>query len=76
MTIKIKIDRDECIMCASCEDVCPDIFILDEDDGLAAIVEKYRKEDLATGEVPDNLEDCAIEGAESCPVEIIHVENE
>jgi ferredoxin len=73
--LKIKIDRDECIQCASCWSVCPDIFEEAPDDGFSQIVETYRIDtDSALGIAPEDLRNCATEAAESCPVEIIHLQ--
>ncbi len=69
----ITIDRDECISCGACWSTCPEIYE-ESDDGLTQIVSEYQVDgDQAEGEVPEDLEDCAVDGADSCPVEIIHV---
>lgn len=73
--IKITIDRDDCIICGACWSECPEVFEAGPDDGLSQIVETYQVDcDPAVGEVPATLEECATNGAEVCPVEIIHVE--
>jgi len=71
--MKVKIDQDGCIGCGSCANVCPDVFVLD-DDGVACVVEQYRKGGPDSGEVPDSLGSCATEAASSCPVQVISVE--
>ena len=58
---KVWVDKEACIACGVCEDLCPEIFKLDDE------TVKVIKEN------PDNL-DCAKEAAESCPTEAIHVE--
>jgi ferredoxin len=73
--IRIRIDREECILCGSCYEACPEVFEESPDDGLSQVVEKYRiDDDPAQGEVPKDLQDCVTEAADVCPVEIIHVE--
>jgi ferredoxin len=73
--IRIRIDREECILCGSCYEACPEVFEESLDDELSQIVEKYRADgDTAQGQVPEELEDCVQEAADNCPVEIIHVE--
>ncbi len=73
--VSVKIDRDECISCGACWSTCPEVYEEDEDDGLSNIVEEYRvDDDPGEGQIPDDLEDCAVDGADSCPVEIIHVD--
>ena len=60
--MKLELDRDGCIGCGVCADVCPDVFRL-ADDGLSEIVAS-----------PDGNEDAVKEAADSCPVEVIHTE--
>lgn len=73
--VKVTIDRAGCISCESCWTLCPDVFEDDPGDGLSSIVEQYRvNNDPAEGEVPDDLVDCAVEAADSCPVTVIFVE--
>ena len=72
--MRVRIDRDECIACATCWESCPEVFEDGPDDGLSQIVERYRVNgDLALGEVPDEL-DCVNDAEIDCPVEIIHVD--
>lgn len=72
--MKVTIDRDECTSCGSCWSVCDAVFE-EDDDGVSQIVAKYRVGgDPGTGEVPEDLRGCVQEAADSCPVEIIHVE--
>ena len=73
--VKVRIDRDECILCGACWIDCPDVFEEGPDDSLSQVVPAYQVGgDPASGEVPDGLEDCVRGAAEGCPVEIIHVE--
>ncbi len=71
--VKVSIKRDECINCGTCEDVCSDVFELDEDD-VSQIVEEYQDGSKGKGDVPDDLKDCARKAADSCPEQIIQVE--
>jgi ferredoxin len=62
-TMKVIVDRDTCIGCGMCQQVCAEIFLLDEEGLARAIVE-----------VPGpDLYDCAREAAEICPVEAIEL---
>jgi ferredoxin len=73
--VKVRIDRDECILCGACWVDCPDVFEEGPDDGMSQVVLAYQVGgDPASGEVPGNLADCVRGAAEGCPVEIIHVE--
>ncbi|MBC7250242.1 MAG: ferredoxin [Anaerolineae bacterium] len=71
----VRIEREECISCATCWSNCPEFFEENPDDGLSQVVEKYRIGDNpGEGEAPEALEDCVREAADDCPVEIIHLE--
>ena len=72
LPIKVIIDQEECIMCGNCEDLCPEVFVLGEDD-IAQVVEEYQTEDGAHGAIPEEHEECAQSGADACPVAIIHL---
>ena len=40
--MRVRIDRDECIACATCWEDCPEVFEEGPNDGLSQIVEQYR----------------------------------
>lgn len=62
--MKAFIDRDGCISCGLCTDICPDVFRM-ADDGLAEVY---------VDEVPEESEACAKDAEDSCPVSVISVE--
>jgi ferredoxin len=68
--MKVHIDQEGCIECGLCQQTCAEIFILESGEK-ASIVEKYQKNAPNDGEVPDSLESCASDAAESCPVQVI-----
>jgi ferredoxin len=73
--MRVTIERDQCTSCELCWSACPEVFEQNPDDEWSQIVEKYRVDgENSTGEVSEQLKDCVEEAAESCPVEIIHVE--
>ena len=57
----VYIDEDECIGCASCEEICPEVFRLNEETEKAEVI-------LPEGGPEDLIE----EAMETCPVECIH----
>ena len=72
--MKIAIDRQDCTSCEVCWSTCPEIFEQNAEDLFSQIVEKHRAGGRPeTGEVPAELEACAREAADGCPVEIIHL---
>ncbi len=77
MTIRVTIERDECISCGVCWDMCPEVVEGEPDDRTSQIVAAYQVAgDAATGEAPEALAACAQEAADLCPVEIIDVESD
>jgi ferredoxin len=60
--MRAKVDEDTCTGCGLCVDICPEVFEMDGDVARAKV-----------GDVPEDLEECAEEAAESCPVEAIEV---
>jgi ferredoxin len=63
MNKKVHIDEEECIGCGSCEEICPEVFKLDEDAQKAKVIKENGG--------PESLIQEAIE---ACPVECIHWE--
>ncbi len=67
---KLVVERDRCTSCGSCEDLCPELFKLD-DTGISHIINSERVGNNDELEIED--EKCIMDAAESCPVMIIHV---
>ena len=62
--MKTTVDRDSCIGCGLCEDICPKVFKLDDESISTVLV------DL----VPVEEEACTNQAAEECPVGAISVD--
>jgi ferredoxin len=62
---RVYIDEDECIGCGSCEEICAEVFKLNEATEKAEVI-------LPEGGPEELIE----EAMETCPVECIHWEEE
>lgn len=71
----VRINRDECTSCTSCWETCPEVFEEDPEDGKSRITEAFiTSGNPGEGKVSAELLACAQDAADSCPVEIITVE--
>jgi ferredoxin len=61
--VKVTVDADLCTGCGLCEDTCPEVFMLGDDD-IAHVIEGADCEEAG----------CCEEAAENCPVEAITIE--
>ena len=68
--MKIKLEREKCIGCGSCQALCPKYFEIIED-GRSHIVgaEKKDMEELEVVKL-----ECAESATEACPVQCIYIE--
>lgn len=62
--MKAKVIKDECIGCGLCEQICPEVFTMD-DEGTAEAINCA---------IPADNEECAQEAADSCPTDAIEIE--
>ena len=63
--MRVRIDPDLCAACGPCEDICPEVFRI-EDDTAVVLMEQ----------VPPEYEDAVREAAEACPPEAIIIEED
>ena len=57
------VNKDTCIGCELCTQICPDVFSMDDDGKSVAIDE----------EIPEEDEDDAVDARDSCPVSAIDI---
>ncbi len=73
--MKIVIDRENCSVCGTCWETCPDIFEQNPNDSFSQITGKFRVNGKnGEGVPPRAYEDCATKAAELCCAEVIHIE--
>lgn len=56
--MSVKVNLDECIGCGVCEQLCPEVFTLDERDGKSMVISQ-------------NITSSCKDAADSCPVSAI-----
>ena len=61
---RVLIDEEECIGCGSCEEICPEVFVLNEDTEKAEVINPE-----------GGPEDLIEEAIDACPVECIQWED-
>lgn len=61
--MKVKVDKETCVGCGTCIDICPEIFEMDNDVALTKM-----------DDVSEGLQESCREAAESCPVEAIIID--
>lgn len=73
--VKVIIDRANCTSCGTCSDTCPLLFEQNPEDTFSQIIEKFRLNgNISEGSPLAELESCAREAADLCPVQIIRIE--
>ncbi len=64
--MRIRVDKDLCIGCEACIDICPEVFEMQDDIASAKIED----------EIPEDLDDAVREAAEACPSQAIEIEED
>ncbi|RLF23015.1 MAG: ferredoxin [Thermoprotei archaeon] len=77
MTYRVIVDRAKCVSCKAVATICPQVFVMGEDNGKSRVVDQYSKkltDEISIGEIPDELYECVKEAADYCPVNAIVIE--
>lgn len=61
--MKVQVDAELCVGCGLCVDLCPDVFVMEED-----------KAKVKANPVPSGSEGSCNKAKEDCPVEAIIIE--
>lgn len=73
--MKVIIDRQNCVNCGTCWEVCPGFFEQNPEDSFSQILEKYRIDgNIAKGIPTEDLEACTADAATLCPASVISIE--
>ncbi len=64
--MKVKINRENCIGCGSCQAIAPEVFELD-DEGFATV---------KTNEIDEDIEEDVTDAVEGCPTSAIVTDEE
>ena len=64
--MKVKVNKDACIGCGACEQICNDVFKLNDEGLSETLVE----------EVKEELQDEVRDAADSCPTGAIEIEED
>ena len=64
--MRIRIDKDLCIGCEACIDICPEVIEMQDDLAITRIED----------EIPEDLEDAVREAVEACPSQAIEIDED
>lgn len=64
--MRVRIDKDLCIGCEACIDICPEVIEMQDDIAICKIED----------DIPEELEEAVREAAEACPSEAIEIEED
>jgi ferredoxin len=64
--MRVKIDKDLCIGCEACIEICPEVMEMQDDLAFPKIED----------DIPEDLEDAVREAAEACPSQAIEIEDD
>ena len=64
--MRVRIDKDLCIGCEACIDICPEVLEMQDD-----LAETKIEDDI-----PEDLEEAVREAAEACPSQAIEIEED
>lgn len=71
--ISVTLQRDKCIGCNYCVELCSDLFRMSKKDGKSVLLKSVDKKGFHLLRVNDIYRDSVTAAAEACPVKIIKV---
>lgn len=71
--ITVTLQRQKCIGCNYCQELCSELFRMSKKDGKSVLLNAVDKKGFTTVRVNDILYDAATAAAKACPVHIITI---
>lgn len=71
--IAITLQRQKCIGCNYCVELCPELFRMSKKDGKSVLLKSVDKKGFSTVRVNDLFRDASKAAADACPVKIISI---
>jgi ferredoxin len=69
----VTLQRDKCIGCNYCEELCPSMFKMSKKDGKSVLLKSTDKKGFHTIRTTPEFHEAAENAAKACPVKIISV---
>jgi len=69
----VTLQRDKCIGCNYCEELCPSMFKMSKKDGKSVLLKSVDKKGFHTIRTIPEFHEAAINAKDACPVKIISV---
>lgn len=71
--ITVTLQRQKCIGCNYCQELCPDLFRMSKKDGKAVLLKATDKKGFASVRANELLFEAAVQSSKACPIHIISV---
>ena len=71
--ITVTLQRQKCIGCNYCQELCPELFRMSKKDGKSVLLKSIDKKGFHSIRVNDLLFESSVKAAKACPVHIIQV---
>jgi len=73
LKLVVTLQREKCIGCNYCEELCPTLFKMSKKDGKSVLLNSVNRKGFHTAHALDDFRDSAEQAAVACPVQIIKI---
>lgn len=73
--ISVTLQRQKCIGCNYCVELCPDLFRMSKKDGKSVLLNSKDKKGFHTAQINEIFEETLKAAIDACPVKIIQSSN-